>query len=107
MGVSWDDAQPFCQWIGAQLPSVAEGAYTTRSQGRNTTYPWGAAGPDCDRLNLSGCEDDDGAGTSIVCTHQAGDSAQSIHDLAGVCGHEPKTTIMAHGKVPVGMIPLF
>jgi formylglycine-generating enzyme required for sulfatase activity len=82
-GVTWDNAQQFCEWIGARLPSEAEWEYAARSQGRNITYPWGDAEADCQRANYGGCAGDDGANTFRVCTHASGNSAQGVCDLAG------------------------
>jgi formylglycine-generating enzyme required for sulfatase activity len=82
-GVSWINAGQFASWVGARLPSESEWEFAAKSRGQNITYPWGDAAPNCERANFSGCDGDDGAGTSRVCSHGAGSSAQGVCDLAG------------------------
>jgi formylglycine-generating enzyme required for sulfatase activity len=81
--VSWINARQFSTWVGARLPSESEWEFAAKSRGQNITYPWGDAEPNCERANFSGCDGDDGAGTSRVCSHAAGNSDQGLCDLAG------------------------
>ena len=81
--MSWINARQFSTWVGARLPSESEWEFAAKSRGQNITYPWGDAAPNCERANFSGCDGDDGAGTSRVCSHGAGSSAQGVCDLAG------------------------
>jgi len=40
IGVTWDDAQAYCKWANARLPSETEWEYAACS-GQRTVFPWG------------------------------------------------------------------
>ncbi|HUI89320.1 MAG TPA: SUMF1/EgtB/PvdO family nonheme iron enzyme [Anaerolineales bacterium] len=78
VGVTWNAANTYCQWIGGQLPSEAQWEKAARGSDGNQ-YPWGTHSPDCDLANLKTC----GGHTSPVNAYSAGRSAYGLLDMAG------------------------
>jgi len=78
VGITWDAANTYCQWIGGQLPSEAQWEKAARGQNGNK-YPWGNDNPTCDLANLKTC----GGHTNPVDAHPAGKSPYGLFDMAG------------------------
>ena len=89
--VSWQDAQAYCQWAGARMPTEAEWEYAFRGEQR-AIYPWGDTF-DGARLNYCdvNCEAshadsryDDGYGkTSPVGNYPKGASWSGVLGMSG------------------------
>ena len=73
VGITWDAANKYCQWIGGQLPSEAQWEKAARGQNGNK-YPWGNNSPSCDLANLKTCS----GHTSPVNTYPNGKSTYGL-----------------------------
>lgn len=84
VGVTWEDAQKFCQWMSRKtsrnigLPTEAQWEKAARgTDGR--IYPWGNEKPDCEKAKFLGCRGE----IDPVGRHPFGVSHCGAQDMAG------------------------
>lgn len=78
VGITWDMAANYCQWVQGQLPTEAQ--WEKAARGNNgDVYPWGNDNAGCDLLNYQGCL----GHTSGVNDYPAGRSPYGLLDMAG------------------------
>lgn len=79
VGVSWDDANTYCQWVGGQLPTEAQWEYAARgNDGR--LFPWGNKYPTCNKAQFLDCGGDT---VGVGSLSPDGASPFGISDMAG------------------------
>lgn len=77
--VSWDMAEAYCKWRGAQLPTEAQWEKAARgTDGR--TYPWGEEEIDNTYANYGTY----GGDTSPVGSYEKGKSVYGVYDMVGI-----------------------
>jgi formylglycine-generating enzyme required for sulfatase activity len=80
VAIAWSQAQTYCEWIDARLPTEAEWEKAARGTDGNP-YPWGEAEPTCDLLNFKGCLDP--SAPAKAGSYPAGASPDKLLDTAG------------------------
>jgi formylglycine-generating enzyme required for sulfatase activity len=78
VGVSWKQAQKYCQWKDQRLPTEAEWEMASRGK-RRVRFPWGNEPPNSSRLNYN----EELNKTAPVGSYEKGKSDYGIYDLAG------------------------
>ena len=78
IGVSWQEAQKYAEWVGKRLPTEVQWEFAARGK-ENRKYPWGNLPPDTTRCNYG-----DYLGMpSIVTMHEDGCTPDNVYDMAG------------------------
>lgn len=78
VGVTYDQARAYCNFLNADLPSEAQWEKAARGD-TSDPYPWGAAPPSCGLLNFNNCLKH----TSEVTANPGGKSPYGALNMAG------------------------
>jgi formylglycine-generating enzyme required for sulfatase activity len=78
VGVTYEQAQDYCNYMNASLPTEAQWEKAARGPEANL-YPWGAADPTCELLNFNNCVKQ----TTDVTKYPKGKSYYGALDMEG------------------------
>ncbi len=78
VGVKWNQAEAYCEFVHGRLPTEAEWEKTARGP-NGDMYPWGNSPPSCDLLNIAYCV----GKTTDVTRYPQGQSYYEALDMSG------------------------
>ncbi len=78
VGVTWDMAANYCDWVGGSLPTEAQWEKAARGT-QGSQYPWGDSEASCNEGNFAGCI----GGVTDVNKYATSASPYGVLDMAG------------------------